>query len=245
MKVFYTLKGNIYNAADVELALQCAEAASTQYGWPVRALIETLQQKVVFAGVQGFSWCGSSQFKCGSITGDVTTRRQFRGGAGEIIVAICPTIQLLQATQLYSTRIKLLVVVPEMDYSVCPSIYHWLDLYSATDIQRKTTMNGIGIPVTGIKRAIAFLMDYCQQYGIDITHLSVQTGKMTDVVNTIKKQGIIANNEEVVKFCLQRGLSYSEADILAKAFSTKSLLATRGNPDYDLYWQSINDPKWD
>ena len=50
MKVFYTLKGNIYNAADVELALQCAEVASTQYGWPVRALIETLQQKVV-------CWC--------------------------------------------------------------------------------------------------------------------------------------------------------------------------------------------
>ena len=36
MKVVYTLKGNIYEAADVELALQFAEAASRQSGMPVR-----------------------------------------------------------------------------------------------------------------------------------------------------------------------------------------------------------------
>ena len=85
MKVFYTLKGNIYNAVDVVLTLKYAEAASQKYGWPVRALIETLQQKVVFTGVKGFSWTGSSQFRFCSVTGNVTTRRQFQGGAGEII----------------------------------------------------------------------------------------------------------------------------------------------------------------
>ena len=73
----------------------------------------------------------------------------------------------------------------------------------------------------------------------------VYSGEIADVANTLKKQGIVANYEEVVKFCLTRGLSYSEADILAKAFSKKSLLATRGTTDYDLYWQSINDSKWD
>lgn len=50
MKVFYTLKGNAYDAADVELALKCAEAASRQYGGPVRALIDTLQDKGVMTG---------------------------------------------------------------------------------------------------------------------------------------------------------------------------------------------------
>lgn len=245
MKVFYTLKGKIYNAADVELALKCAEAASQQYGWPVRALIETLQQKVVFAGVQGFSWSGSSQFKYGSVTGHVTTRRQFQGGAGEIIVAVCPTIQLLQAIQQNSTRVQMLIVVPEMDSNACRDIYHWLDLNSATDIQSGNTMQGVHLPATGIQRAIGFLMDYCQRNTVDMTHTTIQTGVMADVVNTIKKQGIAANYDEVVKYSLQRGLPNAESEILAKAFCQKSLLKKRGCPDYDEYWKAINDPKWE
>lgn len=245
MKVFYTLKGNIYNAADVELALKCAETVSQQYGWPVRTLIETLQDKGVFSGVQDFKEQGSNKFKFNSITGEITSRRQFQGGTGEVIVAVCPTIQLLQATQQNSTRIKLLIVVPDMDASVNQDIYHWLDLNSATDIQSGQFLQGIHEPVTGIKRAIGYLIDYCQRFTVDLTHTTVQNGVMVDAVNTIKKRGIVANCDEVIKYSPQRGLTFAEAEILAKAFCQKNLLKTRGCPDYDEYWKSINDPKWE
>lgn len=245
MKVFYTLKENSYNAADVELALKCAEAASKQYGWPVRALIETLQDKGVFSGVQDFEEQSSNKFKFNSITGEITSRRQFQGGAGEIIVAVCPTIQLLKAVQQNSTRIKLLIVVPDMDASVNQDIYLWLDLNSAIDIRSSQPLQGIHQPAAGVKRAIGYLIDYCQRMNVDLTHTTVQTGVMADVVNTIKKQGITANYNEVVKYSLRRDLTFAEAEILAKAFCQRTLLKTRGCPNYDAYWTSIDDPKWE
>lgn len=245
MKVFYTLKGNTYNAADVELALKCAEAASKQYGWPVRALIETLQDKGVFSGVGNFEEKGLNKFKFNSITGEITSRRQFQGGAGEIIVAVCPSIQLLQTVQRNSTRIKVVIVVPDMDASVNQDIYHWLDVNSAIDIQSSHPLQGIHLPVAGVKRTIGYLIDYCQRMNVDLTHTTVQTGAMADVVNTIKKQGITANYDEVVKYSLQRGLTYAEAEILAKALCQRTLLKTRGCPNYDAYWKAIDDPKWE
>lgn len=245
MKVFYTLKGNAYDAADVELALKCAEAASRQYGGPVRALIDTLQDKGVFSGVQNFKEQGSNKFKFNSITGEITSRRQFQGGAGEIIVAVCPTMSLLNDVQNNATRIQLLIVVPDMDASVNQDIYHWLDLNSATDIQSCQPMQGIHLPALGVKRAIGYLIDYCQRMTVDLTHTTVQMGVMADVVNTIKKQGITANYDEVIKYSLQRGLLFAEAEILAKAFCQKTLLKTRGCPNYGVYWKSIDDPKWE
>lgn len=243
MEVFYTIKGEIYEPTDVTLALQCAEAAFKQYGWPVRTLIETLQQKDVFCGVQGFSEQGSNLFKFNSINGEITTRRQYQAGRDEIIVTVCPTIQLLQMLQQDTKHIKALIVVPEM--KSCADIYHWLDLNSATDIQSRATLNGIGLPSSGVKRAIGYLMDYCQRMDVDMTHTPLYSGEIADVANTLKMNGITANYEEVVKYCLKRDLSYNEAEILAKAFSQKSPLAMRGKPNYDLYWQNINDSKWE
>ena len=77
------------------------------------------------------------------------------------------------------------------------------------------------------------------------TNVPVYTGELADVANTLKKQGLVADYEEVVKYCLHRGLSYAEACIVAKAFSQKSMLKMRGNPDFNAYWNTINDPKWD
>lgn len=245
MKVFYTLKENIYNAADVDLALQCAEVASKNYGWQVSALIETQAQKCVFVGVPNFTFSGTNRFKYNSITGDIITRRQYKGVACEIIVAVCPTIQLLQAVQQNSMQIQLLIVVPEMDANACRDIYHWLDLYSAFDIQSGQSLQGIHQPAVGIKRAIGYLIDYCHRITVDMTHTPLYTGEIADVANTLKERGIIANYEEVVKYSLTKGLSYNESEILAKAFSQKSHLKMRGIPNYDRYWQNINDSMWD
>lgn len=241
--VFYTLQGQIYDAKDVERALQLAEAASTKYGWPVRALIETLAQKNMFIGVSGFTFQGSNQFRFNSISGAITTRKQFQSGLSEVIVVVCPTIQLLQKIQYHSTNIELLIVVPEMKSDA--DVYEWLDLNSAKDITSGVALNNIGLPATGIKRAINYLLDYCKRNTVDLTHYSVQTGEMADVVNTIKKQGLTANNKEVIKYCLQKGIPYIEAEILAKAFTRRTLLPTRGCPSYALIWNSINDSKWD
>lgn len=156
---------------------------------------------------------------------------------------MCPTIQLLQKIQDHSTVIELLIVVPEMKSDV--DVFEWLDLYSAKDITSMVALNKIGLPVTDIKRAINYLQDYCKRNTVDLTHISVQTGEMADVVNAIKKQRLWANDKEVVKYCLQKGLQYSEAVILAKAFIKKTLLPMRGCPDYNLIWMTINDPKWD
>ena len=176
------------------------------------------------------------------ITGEIATRRSFQGVNGEILVVICPTIELLQKMQQYQ-GIGLAIVVPEMKTS--SDIYYWLDLNSATDIQTGATLSGIGLPVVGIKRAIGFLKDYCMRLGVKLTEIALWTGEIADVANTIKKQKIFAGYDEVVKYCLQRGLTIEEAELLAKAFCQKKPLKMRGCPDYGTYWKAINDPKWE
>lgn len=242
MKVEYTLAGNYYQPSDIELAMQCAEAEAQQLGKSVRLLLESKSQFPVLNGVNGLT-VKSNTFSFNSIQGNIETRLQYQYANGDVIVTVCPTIQLLQKMQ--DSGVSVLIVVPEMDVNVCQDIYHWLDLCSATDIKTGVTMSGIGLPAPSIKRAIGYLIDFCQRMTVDLTHFSIQTGVMADIVNTIKKQNITANYDDVVKYSLLRGLSVAEADILAKAFCQKSLLKTRGCPDYDLYWKTIDDPKWE
>ena len=73
----------------------------------------------------------------------------------------------------------------------------------------------------------------------------VEQDRFEQVANTLKKQGIVADYEEVLKYCLYRGLSFDAARVVAKAFSQKSLLKMRGNPNFGLYWNNINNPKWE
>ena len=240
MKVAYTLTGSYYQPSDIELALQCAEAVAQKANKPVKILLEGKAQYAVLLGVNGLNITGSS-FTYNSLHGDIITRLQYQGSKGDIAVTVCPTIQLLQKIQ--DTGISLLVVVPEM--TVSTNIYHWLDLNSAIDIMSQQVLNGIGLPATGIKRAIGYLIDYCQRNTVDFTHITVQAGEMANVVNTIKKKGISANEDEIVKYCLQRDLTLIEAEILAKAFCKKTCLPMRGNPNYDLYWKAIDDKKWE
>ena len=75
--------------------------------------------------------------------------------------------------------------------------------------------------------------------------INVILHELADVANTLKKQGVIAVYEEVVKYCLFRGLSYDEACIVAKAFSQKFMLKKRGTPDFNAYWKNVNDLKWE
>ena len=206
----------------------------------MKIVLESKAQMPVLNGVNGLTVKGNT-FSFINIQGIIETRIQYKGAEGEIILAVCPTLQLLQKLQ--DSGVSLLIVVPEM--TVSTDIYHWLDLYSAMDIQSGNILQSIASPVSGVMRAVGYLKDYSLRMNVLLTSVPVYSGEIADVANTLKKQGIVANYEEVVKFCLTRGLSYSEADILAKAFSKKSLLATRGTTDYDLYWQSINDSKWD
>lgn len=240
MKVVYTLASNIYQPSDIERALLCAETAAHQMGKAMKIVLESKAQMPVLNGVNGLTVKGNT-FSFINIQGIIETRIQYKGAEGEIILAVCPTLQLLQKLQ--DSGVSLLIVVPEM--TVSTDIYHWLDLYSAMDIQSGILLQGIASPASGVMRAVGYLKDYSLRMNVLLTSVPVYSGEIADVANTLKKQGIVANYEEVVKFCLTRGLSYSEADILAKAFSKKSLLATRGTTDYDLYWQSINDSKWD
>ena len=240
MKVVYTLASNIYQPSDIERALLCAETAAHQMGKAMKIVLESKAQMPVLNGVNGLTVKGNT-FSFINIQGIIETRIQYKGAEGEIILAVCPTLQLLQKLQ--DSGVSLLIVVPEM--TVSTDIYHWLDLYSAMDNQSGILLQGIASPASGVMRAVGYLKDYSLRMNVLLTSVPVYSGEIADVANTLKKQGIVANYEEVVKFCLTRGLSYSEADILAKAFSKKSLLATRGTTDYDLYWQSINDSKWD
>ena len=73
MNVFYTLNGIIYNADDVELALLCAEAASQQNEWTIRALIDTLTNKDVFNGVPSFYLTNDDHFRFNSVSGEITS----------------------------------------------------------------------------------------------------------------------------------------------------------------------------
>ena len=240
MKVLYTLAGNYFQPSDVELAMQCAEAASQQSGKAVRVLLESKVQYPVLSGVNNLVVNGNS-FSFGSIKGSIETRLQYKGAKGDTVVTVCPTLQLLQKFQ--DAGIDLLIVVPEMTAST--DIYHWLDLYSAVDIQSGQPLQGIGSPAQGVMRAVGFLMDYSLRINVPLTSIPVYSGEIADVANTLKKQGLIANHEEVVKYSLYRGLSYAEACLVAKAFSQKSMLKMRGNPNFSIYWQNINDPKWE
>lgn len=240
MKVTYTLASNYYQPSDIELALRCAEVAAQQTGKSVIILLEGKTQYAVLNGVNGLKVTGSN-FSFNAIQGDIVTRLQYKGANGEIILTVCPTIQLLQKLQ--DSGIGLLIVVPEMPAST--DIYHWLDLNSAIDIQSRTVLSGIAPPVAGVKRAIGYLKDYCLRMNVDLTHTPVYSGELADVANTLKKQGVAANYEEVVKYSLIRDLSYAEATIAAKAFCQRTMLKMRGNPDYTAYWNTINDPKWE
>lgn len=240
MKVVYTLAGDYFQPSDIELAIQCAEVAAQQYGQSVKILLEGKAQYSVLSGVNDLVVNGSS-FSFRSIQGDIVTRLQFKGVKGDIIVTVCPTIQLLQKLQ--DAGVSLLVVVPEMTAS--KDIYYWLDLNTAMDVQSGQPLQGICMPVLGVIRAVGYLKDYCQRMTTSLTSTPVYTGEIADVANTLKKQGIVANYEEVLKYCLYRGLSYAEACLVAKAFSKKSMLKMRGNPNYNVYWKAINDPKWE
>lgn len=240
MKVAYTLAGSYYQPSDIELAMQCAEAVAQQFGKPVRILLENKTLYSVLSGVNNLTINGSTyQFR--TIQGNIETRLQFKGAKGDVVVTVCPSIQLLQKLQ--DAGVSLLVVVPEMTANT--DIYHWLDLNFAIDIQSQQPLQGIGKPAQGVTRAIGYLKDYCQRMATSLTSVPVYTGELADVANTLKKQGLVADYEEVVKYCLHRGLSYAEACIVAKAFSQKSMLKMRGNPDFNAYWNTINDTKWD
>lgn len=240
MKVVYTLAGNHYKSSDIELAMQCAEAAAQQFGQSVRILLEGKVQYPVLSGVNNLSINGST-YKFRTIQGIIETRKQFKGAKGDIIVTVCPSLQLLQKLQ--DAGVSLLVVVPEMTAST--DIYHWLDLNSAMDIQSHQPLQGIGLPAQGVMRAIGYLKDYCQRMTTNLKSTPVYLGELADVANTLKTQGIVAVYDEVVKYCLHRGLSIDEASIVAKSFSQKSMLKMRGNPNFAVYWKVINDPKWE
>lgn len=240
MNVAYTLAGNIYQPSDIEIAMQCAESASKQFGKSVRVLLESKAQYPVLSGVNNLAVSGNS-FTFRSIQGSIETRLQFNGAKGDIIVTVCPTIQLLQKLQ--DAGVSLLVVVPEMTAST--DIYHWLDLNSAMDIQSGQPLQRIGLPAPAVMRAIGYLKDYSLRMNVALTSIPVYSGELADVANTLKKQGVVADYEEVVKYSLYRGLSYAEACIVAKAFSQKSMLKMRGTPDFNVYWKNVNDPKWE
>lgn len=173
--------------------------------------------------------------------GIIETRLQYKGAKSEIILTVCPTLQLLQKLQ--DSGVSLLIVVPEMTAST--DVYHWLDLYSTMDIQSGNFLQGIASPVSGVMRAVGYLKAYSLRMNVLLTSVPVYTGEIAAVANTLKKQGIVADYEEVLKYCLFRGLSFDEARVVAKAFSQRSLLKTRGNPNFGLYWNNINDPKWE
>ena len=64
MKVAYTLAGSYYQPSDIELAMQCAEAAAQQFGKPVRILLENKTLYSVLSGVNNLTINGSTyQFK--------------------------------------------------------------------------------------------------------------------------------------------------------------------------------------
>lgn len=240
MEVAYTLAGNYYQPSDIELAMQCAEAAAQQLGKSVRILLEGKAQYPVLSGVNNLSNNGRT-FTFGSIQGRIETRLQFQGAKGDIIVTVCPTIQLLQKLQ--DSGVSLLIVVPEITAST--DIYHWLDLNSAMDIKSQQRLQGIALPAQGVIRAIGYLKDYCQRMTTSLTCAPVYTGEIADVANTLKMQGIFADYDEVVKYSLHRNLSFAEACLLAKAFSQKTKLKMRGTPDFNAYWKAINVQKWE
>lgn len=240
MKVAYTLVGNYYQPSDIELAMQCAEAAAQQSGRAVMVLLESKAQYPVLIGVNNLVVNGNS-FTFNSIQGNIETRLLFKSAKDDIIVTICPTIQLLQKLQ--DAGISLLIVVPEMMAST--DIYRWLDLYSAMDIQSGQPLQGICLPAKGVMRAVGYLKGYCERMTTCLTSAPVYTGELADVANTLKKQGIVADYEEVVKYCIFRGLSFAEAGVVAKAFCQKSMLKMHGNPNFNAYWQIINVQKWE
>ena len=113
------------------------------------------------------------------------------------------------------------------------------------DIQSGQPLQRIGLPAPAVMRAIGYLKDYSLRMNVALTSIPVYSGELADVANTLKKQGVVADYEEVVKYSLYRGLSYAEACIVAKAFSQKSMLKMRGTPDFNVYWKNVNDPKWE
>jgi len=240
MKVVYTLASNIYQPSDIERALLCAETAAHQMGKAVRIVLESKAQMPVLNSVNGLTVKGNT-FSFNNIQGVIETRLQYKGAKGEIILTVCPTLQLLQKLQ--DSGVSLLIVVPEMTAST--DVYHWLDLYSAMDIQSSKILQGIASPVSGVMRAVGYLKNYSLRMNILLTSVPVYTGEIADVANTLKKQGIVPDYEEVLKYCLFRGLSFDEACVVAKAFSQRSLLKMRGNPNFGLYWNNINDSKWE
>jgi len=240
MKVAYTLAGSYYQPSDIELAMQCAEAAAQQLGKPVRILLEGKAQYPVLTGVNNLSVNGSSyQFR--TIQGNIETRKQFNGAKGYIIVTVCPTIQLLQKLQ--DAGISLLFVVPEMTAST--DIYHWLQLHSANNLMTGQEITGIAPCPSEMNRAIGYLKDYSRKFGVDLTHTTIQVRSLAIVANTLKTYRITSNPDSIYRQALLQGLTHAEADILVKYFMKKGIHPNTTNANYANYWHTLQDPQWE
>ena len=192
MKVFYIQSAKYYQPADVLSALKCAEAAAKQTTAEVKVLLEPGAADNVFAGVDDGEFDGTS-CKYDTISGEITTPRKYKNTMDEIVISICPTKQILEKIQ-KSEHVLAAIIIPDNPQD--DNVYHWLDLYTAVDIQNGSVLNGIGQPAEGIRRAVGFLQNYSLRYTVKLTDIAVWTGEIADVANTIKKQGIVGNFEE-------------------------------------------------
>ena len=120
------------------------------------------------------------------------------------------------------------------------------NIYQPSDIERALLCAETAAHQMG--KAVRIVLESKAQMpvlNVLLTSVPVYTGEIADVANTLKKQGIVPDYEEVLKYCLYRGLSFDEACVVAKAFSQRSLLKMRGNPNFGLYWNNINESKWE
>lgn len=236
--VHYIISSAVYAPADIEAALKFSEQVVSRTGLPMRIAVLTQAQLTTLNGVPMLSHNTKTfQYEC--ISGDIATKLTISENGPEIILTICPDKSLLEKIQSFRDLLGV-IVVPE--YQNDQGITHWLQLHSAKDLNTNKPIAGIPPCPAEVNRAIGLVKNYFHGAG---TKISIGKGNTQAIANTLIKHRIIADSDAIYQQAFLRGLDHDEIGEVVKAFTRKMPFSISTSPDYNLYWQALQDPQWE
>lgn len=236
--VYYCISGAAYAPSDIEASLKLIEQIVVRTSLSVRIAILTQAQLSTMNGVPGLSH-NAKTFQYGRISGDIATKLTISENGPEVILTICPDKPLLEKIHNFK-NLKGVFVVPELSNDQV--VTHWLQLHSAKDLTTNSPMQSIPPCPAEVNRAIGLVKNYFHDSG---SKISIEKGNTQGIANTLIKHHIIADPDAIYQQAFLRGLSHEEIDVVVKAFTRKTPYSISTSPDYNLYWQALQDPQWE
>lgn len=119
---------------------------------------------------------------------------------------------------------------------------HWLQLHSAKDLNTNLPLQGIPPCPAEVNRAIGLVKNY---FHGAVTKISIGKGNTQAIANTLIKHHIQTDPDTIYQQAFLRGLSHDEIGEIVKAFTRKTPFTITTSPDYNLFWQALQDPQWE